>query len=119
MGAAVATVITEVFVLALLVGLVRDLPVWPLPWRPIGVVSVATAGAAATAFAAEQVAGWIGAGVAATLVYAGLLHLFGIEGRGGLPAFVRSSRELVVENSEESVAGAGIALASPSGELSE
>ncbi len=119
MGAAVAAVITELFVLALLVGLVRDLPVWPLPWRPFGAVALATAAAAATALGVERVAGWIGAGVAATLVYVAVLQVVGVEGRGGLAAFVRASRELVGADPAGAAAAAGVALASPSGELGD
>ncbi|HEY1740561.1 MAG TPA: polysaccharide biosynthesis C-terminal domain-containing protein [Acidimicrobiia bacterium] len=117
MGAAVATVITEVFVLVLLVGLVRDLPVWPLPWRAISVVAISTTAAAFTAYGVERVAGWIGAATAATVVYLGALHVLGVDGPGGLTAFVNSSRSLVAIDPSESAAGAGAALASPTGEL--
>ena len=119
MGAAVATVITEVFVLVLLVGLVHDLPVWPLPWRAIAVVAMSTVAAALTAYGVERVAGWIGAGAAATLVYLGALHVLGVDGPGGLGAFVNASRTLVDADPSESAAGAGVALASPTGDLSD
>ena len=108
MGAAVATVITEVFVLVLLVGLVHDLPVWPLPWRAIAVVAMSTVAAALTAYGVERVAVWIGAGAAATLVYLGALHVLGVDGPGGLGAFVNASRTLVDADPSESAAGAGV-----------
>jgi O-antigen/teichoic acid export membrane protein len=119
LGASIATVVTEVFVLVLLVGLVRDLPVWPLPWRAVVSVAVSAAGAALAAYAVESVAGWVVAGVAATALYVVMLQLVGIEGRGGLVAFVRQSRELVTSDPTETAAGAGVALASPSGELAD
>ncbi len=89
MGAAIATVITEVFVLVLLAGLVRDLPVWPLPWRTVAVVGCSAGAAAVTALVVERPAGWVGGAVAATAVYLALLHGLGVDGRGGLTAFVR------------------------------
>ncbi len=98
MGAAIATVVTEVVVLALLVDAVRDLPVWPLPGRAVAVIAVAVSVAGAVAHLVEPVGGWATAGLAAAVVYLGGLHILGVAGPGGLATLLHESRLVVVES---------------------
>lgn len=92
MGAAIATVVTEVIVLSILGYAIRDLPVRPLPWRPLAVVAVSGALLAGALLALRTVVSWEVALVASIVIYPGLLHVLRIDGPGGLVAFVRATR---------------------------
>lgn len=92
MGAAVATVVTEVLVLALLVRALRGLPVRPLPRRALAVTATAAAATAVTILALVGPVGWPVAGVAGVLVYAAALHVLRVDGPGGLRALLHNSR---------------------------
>jgi O-antigen/teichoic acid export membrane protein len=92
-GSAVATVITEVFVCALLVtALRRTRGVVSMPWRVAGAVAVAAAGMTGTYLVANLVAPWPVAGALAVGVFLAVLHVLGAEEPGGLRAFVRMVR---------------------------
>jgi O-antigen/teichoic acid export membrane protein len=91
-GAGIATIITEVVVLSILGFALRDLPIRPLPWRPIAVVAASGAFLAAVLLALRSAVPWGVALVVAVAVYAGLLHMLRIDGPGGLVSFVRSTR---------------------------
>lgn len=94
-GAAVATIITEVVVLTLLLGQVRDLPLRPLPWRSIVVIAVAAGSAAAVGTLVYALTVWPLGVVAGTVVYLVALHGLGVSGPGGLRALWRNSRIIV------------------------
>ena len=92
MGAAVATIITEVVVLALLAWALIGLPVRPLPVREIAVTAL---GVAATALAIGVLAGPIGwplAGVVGAVRHVAVLHVARVDGPGGLRALLHNSR---------------------------
>jgi O-antigen/teichoic acid export membrane protein len=91
-GAAAATIITEVIVVAILAYGVRDLPIRPLPWRAISVVAISSAALAAALMAMRTVMPWELATVIGVLLYPALLHLLRIDGPGGLTSFIRSAR---------------------------
>jgi O-antigen/teichoic acid export membrane protein len=92
MGAAIATVLTEVIVIGALVRGLRGLPVRPLPIRAFVVISVSTTAAALVIVYGMHIVPWPIAGVAGSAVFALLLHVLAIDGPGGLPAFVRAAR---------------------------
>jgi O-antigen/teichoic acid export membrane protein len=91
-GAGIATIVTEVIVLAILAYAVRDLPILPLPWRSIAVITASGCLLAVALFAIWAVAPWEVAFLASLVIYPGLLHVLRIDGHGGLIAFARSSR---------------------------
>ena len=92
-GSAVATVITEVLVLVVLVtALTRTPGIVSIPWRVVVSLAVAASGMAVTYLALERVLPWPVAGAAAVAAFAGLLHVSGAEEPGGLRAFVRTVR---------------------------
>jgi O-antigen/teichoic acid export membrane protein len=91
-GAGIATIVTEVIVVAILAYGIRDLPIRPLPWRAIAVVAVSGAVLAAALVGLRRVMPWEVASVIGVLLYPALLHVLRIDGPGGLVAFVRASR---------------------------
>lgn len=92
MGAAVATVLTEVVVLALLVRALRGLPLHPLPGRAFAVAGVAAIAAAATMVGVTRLVAWPVGALAGVAVYVLLLHALQVDGAGGLKALVENSR---------------------------
>jgi O-antigen/teichoic acid export membrane protein len=91
-GAGVATIITELIVLAILAYGVRDLPIRPLPWRSLAVVAVSGGALAASLLGLRRVMPWEIATVIGVVLYAGFLQVLRLEGPGGLIGFVRESR---------------------------
>ena len=92
MGAAIATVITELVVLSILGYGVRDLPIRPLPWRPIAVVAISGTALALALVGLRSVVPWEVAALASLILYPSLLHVLRIDGPGGVVAFVRATR---------------------------
>lgn len=92
MGAAVATIITEVVVLAVLFHALRGLPLRPLPARALLRIGVAGVVAAGTAALAVQAAPWYVAGVGAAAAFVAVLEVLGIDGAGGIRGFADRSR---------------------------
>ncbi|HEX4493916.1 MAG TPA: oligosaccharide flippase family protein [Acidimicrobiia bacterium] len=90
-GAGIATIVTEVIVLAILVYGVRDLPIRPLPWRSIGVVALSAGALALSLLGMRRVMPWELATVIGMLLYGGFLQALRLEGTG-LIGFVRESR---------------------------
>ena len=71
----------------------RDLPIRPLPWRPIAVVAVSGALlAACAARAADRSCRGRSRWSRRSLLYPALLHVLRIDGPGGLVSFVRATR---------------------------
>ena len=95
MGAAVATIITEIVVLAVLATALRGLPVFPLPGASLLRVGAAGLASAITAVAVSAAAPWFVAGAAATIVFVGILQATGVDGPGGLVGFAERSRRHV------------------------
>ena len=86
-GAAFATVVTELAVLAILVGTVRTIPQAPrFPWGVVARIGVAAAALVAVAVPAQLVMPWPVAAVLGGVTLLGLLHVLGIDGPGGLRA---------------------------------
>jgi O-antigen/teichoic acid export membrane protein len=90
-GAGIATIITEVVVLAILGYGVHDLPIRPLPWRSIGVVALSAGALAVSLLGMRRVMPWELATVIGLVLYAGCLQVLRLEG-SGLIGFVRDSR---------------------------
>jgi len=96
-GAAIATVVTEVVVVAfLLVALVRVGALVSIPWRAMALVVVATAAMVAAYIVVDAIAPWFVAASVAGAVFIGALHLLRLEGPGGLRALWLSARFDVV-----------------------
>lgn len=92
-GSAVATIITEVLVLVvLLAGTVRIPGVRPWPIRALGRTLVAGAVLAAGLAVLRPLVPWPLLAVASPIVYLGLLHVLAIDGPGGLRVLVRDAR---------------------------
>ncbi len=91
-GSAVSTVVTEIIVLALLVGQVVDLPLRPLPTRSIAIASCAALASGAVGYLMLQATPWPIAGLATALTYIALLHIGNVDGPGGLKGLVARSR---------------------------
>lgn len=92
-GSAVATVLTEVIVLGLLLVLTaRAADVVSVPWAAMARTGVAGAAMAGAYLLAVQLVPWAGAAAVGGLAFLGVLHLLGAEGPGGLPALWRSAR---------------------------
>ena len=91
-GSAVATVITEVIVLGLLIGQVVDLPLRPLPTRSMLIAAAAAILSGAAGFLLLQVVPWPLAGFVTMLTYLVLLHIWNVDGPGGLSGLVERSR---------------------------
>lgn len=89
-GAAMATIATEVVVVAILGWAASRAPgVRPLPWRPAGRVMVAGGAMALAAVATATVAPWFVAGLVGGLIYLAVLHVLAPAGEGGLRAFLQ------------------------------
>lgn len=84
-GAAFATVVTELVVLVMLVVALRRVPdIGPFPWSSAWRIVAASAALVAVALGTWLVAPWPVAFVASALTFLATLHLFGIDGEGGL-----------------------------------
>lgn len=93
LGSGLATVITEVAVLAVLaVGVGRIPGLRPLPWSPVVKCAAAGAVSAAVGIALLGTIPWPVAGVATALAYLGALHVLRVDGPGGLRALAREGR---------------------------
>ncbi len=92
MGAAVATIVTEVVVIVMLVTALRGQGLRPLPLRPM--IHIGGAGCLATGAAAGVlvVAPWWISGPVAAVAYLGALEVIGVDGAGGVRGFVARSR---------------------------
>ena len=91
-GAGISTILTEVVVVSILAYGVRDLPIRPLPWRPLAVVAVSSGLLVAALLGMRRVMPWELATVIGVALYPALLHVLRLDGPGGLVAFVRASR---------------------------
>jgi O-antigen/teichoic acid export membrane protein len=92
-GSAVATVITEVLVVGVLVTALRmTRGVTNVPWRVVMRIALAGAAMAATYLAVATRLPWVVAGAVAGAVFLTLLHVLGAEEEGGLRAFVANLR---------------------------
>ncbi|MCZ7534842.1 MAG: flippase [Acidimicrobiia bacterium] len=92
-GSAIATIITEVSVLAILfVGVARVPDVRPLPWRGLARISLAGLILAAALIGLRPLLPWPALAVAGAAGYLLLLHVFAIAGPGGLRALARDAR---------------------------
>jgi O-antigen/teichoic acid export membrane protein len=90
-GAGIATVITEVVVLVLLIRPVLRVPgVRPIPWMPFGKSCVAGAVMATVVLGLRSLLPWPAAAVLGAVVYIGALHVIRIDGRGGLRSLAES-----------------------------
>lgn len=97
-GSALATIVTEVAVLAVLfVGVARIPDVRPLPWRPLGRIAVAGAVLAAGLIGLRPFVMWQVLAAASPIAYLALLHVLAVDGPGGLRAVVREARFGVVD----------------------
>jgi O-antigen/teichoic acid export membrane protein len=92
MGAAVATVLTEVVVLSLLASALRGLPIRPLPVRTFAVAGGGAVAAAVTILVLSALVAWPVGAVAGVAVYVGVLHWGRVDGTGGLRALLENSR---------------------------
>ncbi len=92
MGAATATIVTEVVVLLLLVANIVDMPLRPLPVRAFVVTAASAAGAGLSGWLVWRASVWPLGIAVGTAVYIGALHIFNVDGPGGLPTLVRRSR---------------------------
>jgi O-antigen/teichoic acid export membrane protein len=92
MGAAVATIVTELVVLGVLIGGLRDLPLRPLPVLALLRIGVAGAASAVTAALVVEVAPWFVAGPAAAAAFVAVLQLLGVDGPDGIRGFAERSR---------------------------
>jgi O-antigen/teichoic acid export membrane protein len=93
MGAAAATIVTEVVVIAMLVTALRSFGLRPLPLAALARVGLAATISVATTFAVAQIAPWFVGGLAAACSYVAVLELTGIDGPGGVRGFARRSRD--------------------------
>jgi len=92
-GSAVATVITEAIVFAiLLASLSRSPGIVTFPGGVIARTALAGAGMAGVYVVLVQWVPWPGAALVAGAVFLGLLHLLGADGPGGLRGLVRNAR---------------------------
>jgi O-antigen/teichoic acid export membrane protein len=92
-GSAVATVITEACVFAiLLVSLSRTAGIVTIPFAVIVRALVAGAGMAGVYIVLAQWVPWPGAALVAGAVFITLLHLLGADGPGGLRSLLRNAR---------------------------
>jgi len=92
MGAAIATIVTEFVVLAVLLHALRGLPLRPLPGRALLRIGLAGVVAASTAALSVQAAPWYVAGLGAAGAFVAVLEVVGIDGGGGLRGFAARSR---------------------------
>jgi O-antigen/teichoic acid export membrane protein len=101
-GSAVATVVTEAAVLALLVvGLHRAARVVDVPWGAVGRTSAAAAGLAGAYYGITYLLPWWVGVAGAVAVFVGLLHVFGVDGPGGLRGLIRNARFSVEASTSE------------------
>ena len=91
LGAASATIVTEVVVLILLISNVIDMPLRPLPLRGIGIAVVGACGAGALGAGVSYLTAWPFGVVASAAFYVAALHLGNVDGPGGLPTLWRRS----------------------------
>lgn len=92
-GSALATIVTEVAVLVILVyALVRVPGVRPLPIAALARIAVAGAVMAATGLGLATVTPTPAAGMIAIAAYLGAVHVLDVAGPGGLRALVRGAR---------------------------
>jgi O-antigen/teichoic acid export membrane protein len=90
-GSGIATVITEVIVLGILVVPVSRVPaVRPIPWIPLGKSLVAGAAMAAVVLGLRVVLPWPVAAILGGIAYLAALHAIRIDGRGGLRSLAGS-----------------------------
>lgn len=86
-GAAFATIVTEIVVLAVLITAVRRIPdARVFPWAAAGRALVASAVMLAVALSADLILPWPAAAALAGLAFLATLHAIGVEGPGGLRA---------------------------------
>jgi O-antigen/teichoic acid export membrane protein len=92
-GAAAATVITEVAVVALLIAAVRQTPgLLEIPWGSMARTGIAGLAMTAAYFGAVNYLPWPVAGCIAAIVFLGLLHALQVDGPGGLRTLARNAR---------------------------
>jgi hypothetical protein len=92
-GSGVATVVTEMIVISVMLTIVVRIPgVRPFPWRSMFVVAVASLALAATIGALQMYIWWPIALLAGFPVYLGVLHLLRVDGHGGLRQLLDESR---------------------------
>ena len=107
-GSAVATIITEMAVLAVLsAGVARIPDVRPLPWRPLGRIGAAGAALAAGLLALRPFVPWQALAIAAPVAYLGLLHVLSVDGPGGLRALAHNARLEALGGTEPAALGGG------------
>jgi len=99
-GSSVATVITEVVVLAIMgVGVIRIPGVLPFPWRPLGKIALAGGSTAALMALTLPVLPWPVSVLAGAASFFVVLHLMQVDGPGGLRVLL--DRDLVVATPSE------------------
>jgi O-antigen/teichoic acid export membrane protein len=92
-GAGIATVVTELIVIAVMGAVVVGIPgVRPFPWKSVAIVVVASALLWATTAALLEVVWWPLTLLAGSAVYLLALHLLRVDGPGGLRKVWRDSR---------------------------
>ncbi|MDQ1521846.1 MAG: hypothetical protein QOI55_2919, partial [Actinomycetota bacterium] len=92
-GSGIATVITEVVVIAVMVVIIWRIPgVRPFPWRSVAIVAVAAGALAASIAWLQQAIPWPVALLAGLPIYLLVLHVLRVDGPGGLRKLVRDSR---------------------------
>ncbi|MCU1428369.1 MAG: flippase [Actinomycetia bacterium] len=92
-GSGVATVLTELVVISVMAVIIVRIPgVRPFPLRAMAVVACAAAALAATILLLVRVVPWPVALLAGGPVYLLVLHVLGVDGRGGLRKLLRDSR---------------------------
>jgi O-antigen/teichoic acid export membrane protein len=97
-GAAAATVVTELLVLAVLwVALTRVHQVWPLPWGALARIVLAGGLMASAMLAGRELLPWYLLATLGGVVYLAALHLLRVDGSGGLVAIVRNAPRLPEE----------------------
>jgi O-antigen/teichoic acid export membrane protein len=86
-GAALATVITEIGVLIILVGAVRRIEgIGPVPWAVVARAAGATTALVLVALVLALIVPWPLAAIGAAAAFLAVLHIAGVDGPGGLRA---------------------------------
>jgi O-antigen/teichoic acid export membrane protein len=90
-GAGVATIVTELVVVGILVQSVLRVPgVRPIPWMPFGKSAVAGSVMAAVVLGLRGLLPWPAVAVMGGLVYLAALHVIRVDGQGGLRSLADS-----------------------------
>lgn len=109
LGAAVATAVTEVVVIAVMGwGVLHIRGVRPLPWVPLAKIALSALLTAGAMYGAGRVASWPVVVAVGAAVFLGVLHLLRVDGPGGLRRLL--DRELV-EGAPVSAQAESLALA--------